>query len=457
MSVDNRTLCASCIGDPYLSKFVADNGSLGHCSYCAKTDTLTLPIVEIAKKIQGAIFDHYEPTQYTSIPTLEQLEIDRTHPDYVDSFFGEPKEILNIIIEESQIASFPANDIREAINERAWQDFYLPGKLHYPKHYQAGEWQDIWDEFERSIKTEARYYLGRHLEILNTLFGDVYNCLTKSGKYAILEAGPSGQVEYLYRARCFQSDIDVENAFLQPDLSFGPPPRGKASAGRMNARGISVFYGASKEKTAIYELRPPVRSTVVVAKFKIVNSLKLLNLSNLAQMLVPKTSIFDPEYISILQRAELLKKLVRHLARPIMPDEADIDYIPTQALAEYFANHLNLDGLIFPSAQCPPERNVVIFYGASKVRPLKRCPLGTEIKGWYWDSVIDKKYDKYQVLLTRPRRSKLNQANDSDNRTPNLEIILEKINLHSVDGVVYECTPWKVEYDKRDVRFFRGR
>lgn len=38
----------------------------------------------------------------------------------------------------------------------------------------------------------------------------------------------------------------------------------------MNARGVSVFYGANDPTAAIAEVRPPVGSQVAVAQFEII-------------------------------------------------------------------------------------------------------------------------------------------------------------------------------------------
>lgn len=62
------------------------------------------------------------------------------------------------------------------------------------------------------------------------------------------------------RARVFQSEDKLEMAMCRPDLQLGSPPALVAAAGRMNARGISVFYGANDPKAAIAEVRPPVEA-----------------------------------------------------------------------------------------------------------------------------------------------------------------------------------------------------
>ena len=48
------------------------------------------------------------------------------------------------------------------------------------------------------------------------------------------------------------------------------------TGGRMNAAGISVFYGATDDETAIAGVRPPVGSWVATATFEVIRPLRLL-------------------------------------------------------------------------------------------------------------------------------------------------------------------------------------
>lgn len=72
----------------------------------------------------------------------------------------------------------------------------------------------------------------------------------------LVDAGPQLELDHLYRARVFQSNDKFMEALCRPDLHLGSPPTSLASAGRMNARGSSVFYGTTKATAAIGEVRP---------------------------------------------------------------------------------------------------------------------------------------------------------------------------------------------------------
>lgn len=63
--------------------------------------------------------------------------------------------------------------------------------------------------------------------------------------------------EVLFRARVFQASDALKEAICRPDKHFGPPPARAASAGRMNARSIAVFYGATHKEAALTEVTKP--------------------------------------------------------------------------------------------------------------------------------------------------------------------------------------------------------
>jgi hypothetical protein len=72
----------------------------------------------------------------------------------------------------------------------------------------------------------------------------------------------------------------------------------------------------------------------------------------------------------------------KRIMRPVQPHEASIEYLPTQAVAEYLDSVAQLDGVIYPSAQVRPSMggsefsetngqlescNLVLFPKASRV------------------------------------------------------------------------------------------
>ena len=162
---------------------------------------------------------------------------------------------------------------------------------------------------------------------------------------------------------------------------IGPPPAALARAGRMNAHGISVFYGATDSKIAIGEVRPPVGSRVIVGQFTLLRKIRLLDVTALRSVYV-EGSVFDPSYIRTLELAKFLERLSERIARPVMPDDEPLEYLITQVIADYLAARRSdpeLDGILYPSVQDSADGvNVMLFHKASRVE-LMEIPDGTTI------------------------------------------------------------------------------
>ncbi|AIC31308.1 RES domain-containing protein (plasmid) [Rhizobium etli bv. mimosae str. IE4771] len=106
-------------------------------------------------------------------------------------------------------------------------------------------WQEEWRSFEKSLKTEARFFSRAAASHLTAIFNGIDVMRSRDGRPLVVDAGPGTGFSSVYRARAFQSGDKLEAALCRPDQHLGSPPTFLASAGRMNARGISVFYGAS--------------------------------------------------------------------------------------------------------------------------------------------------------------------------------------------------------------------
>jgi len=200
------------------------------------------------------------------------------------------------------------------------------------------------------------------------VFGDIDQLKTHDGRPLVVAAGPQTSIDHLYRSRDFQAVDQLKDALGRPDLHLGSPPARAARAGRMNAQGIAVFYGATHALVAIAEVRPPVGSEVVVARFNFCRLLRLLELTALEDV-QDGGSIFDPTLKQRLERAAFLRTLCGRMARPVMPDDEAFEYLPTQAVADFLGtmNEPRLDGIVFPSAQTSEGRNVVLFHHAARV------------------------------------------------------------------------------------------
>lgn len=134
-----------------------------------------------------------------------------------------------------------------------------------------------------------------------------------------------------------------------PQKELGAPPESNAKSGRMNATGISVFYGGLSELTAVSEIRPSVGCCVVVGSFYAKRPLRVLDLRQLGHNQF--VSLFDPEYPIKVGRNLFLEQFHRLVTQPVQPEDSALEYIPTQCVADYVANDLRFDGILYRSAQ----------------------------------------------------------------------------------------------------------
>lgn len=116
----------------------------------------------------------------------------------------------------------------------------------------------------RKLRESNRFF---NMDAMAT-FEEVFTYLHENHPSAFIDFEPNKPI---FRGRIFQSEDALEIALRMPESSFGPPPPELTPSGRMNARGISVFYGATSRK-----MRPPVGSYVAVAEFTLLRTVRLL-------------------------------------------------------------------------------------------------------------------------------------------------------------------------------------
>lgn len=446
-------VCRACIGEPYLSELVTRTGKVAGCFYCsAETESITLK--QLADQIERAFDEHYyrTPTNPDAFEAAMQAD---SGADYHWERQGE--EVLRAIADAAVISDAVATDVlsvleaRHADRESAEMGDERPfaaDSYYAEKDPGCEEFTTSWKEFVDNIQTKARFFSRSTKKVLDEVFADLATLMTAGGNPVVVTIGPNTDIKCLYRARVFAGeDEELKTAIQLPWKHLGPPPMAAASAGRMNARGISVFYGALDAETALAEVRPPVGSRVAVAKFAVERSLRLVDVGALSSVRI-SGSIFDSAFLRQLQRARFLSILSEQISRPVMPNDEAFDYLPTQAVAEYLENEVGLDGIIFPSVQVGySSSNVVLFHRASRVQEIQ-VPHGTELSSYLESRNSDGVSPDYRVLEEVTLSSKAVAATgrptldsvseDADSRTPSLKIDLCGIDVHHVTAARFK-------------------
>jgi hypothetical protein len=444
-------VCSKCIGDAYLAKEIIKTGQKSKCSYC-KMRRISISLGELANRVELAISQHYFRTSPEPSDWESALMRDK-ESDYDWERSGIPLDELVQSI--TDVSSEIADDIVEILDSKH-SDFesdilgeeteFAADSYYDEKSVDATTWELEWESFKNSLKHESRYFNKSAERLLSNIFKDIETLLTPTGNSVIVDAGPNSNYSSIYRSRVFQSTEKLKDALIAPDIHLGPPPAVIASAGRMNARGISVFYGSTNPMAALAEVRPPVGSKVIIAEFEIIRRLRLLDLQALNKVHM-RDSIFNPNYSDELERLKFLNSFSTLISRPVMPDDETFDYLATQAVADFLANHdhFSLDGIIFPSVQdAGLSLNVVLFQKSSIVEQLQReknSNFSVQIvefdDEYCWE---DHKYTVVEELFENHAEIKIYKDDDYFQifHEPSLKVNVDNITVHHINRVQYE-------------------
>lgn len=155
----------------------------------------------------------------------------------------------------------------------------------------------------------------------------------------------------LYRSRIFKDDFSKQEVNgdeivgYDEKNSMAPNPE-IAKAGRANPEKISYLYTSEDINTSIKEVRPMICSFVSVAEIKTLCDLTLFDISNF------KSTNNDNVKVNEFFSLNYGFSAINH--------GNDIDYIPTQYIAELLKN-LGFDGIKFESSLNKGGINITLF------------------------------------------------------------------------------------------------
>jgi len=173
-----------------------------------------------------------------------------------------------------------------------------------------------------------------------------------------IEAG-----EKFWRAQLGHGDIvsiandDGEWAYdsIRPHTQERMKPSSRfVGNGRANPMGIAYWYGATDPETAVAEMRPWQGAVLTVAELQVTRNLQLIDCGNTRPMVAP----LNREAGSAWERY-VWNSIGEAFSRPVAPTTIDVEYAPTQMLAEAFRMK-EFDGIQYKS-HLGEGMNVVVF------------------------------------------------------------------------------------------------
>ncbi|WP_208952373.1 RES domain-containing protein [Rahnella sp. ChDrAdgB13] len=439
-----KAACHQCIGEKYVKNIVKKHGKVtGPCNYCKKR-LKNIPLSKVTEIVHQVFESYFQPEDddgYSSMDGSRSAKV----------LIGE-----ELIVDEKI-----ADDIYELLCEDYnWHTDYDParyndGYIYSRREFSINKLDHAWKKVKASLSEEARFFNDSVKDFLDDLFSDLDDFRIENSKSPIKTI--DGDV-FLYRARVFESWDQVNDALRHPERNFGPPPAEQARAGRMNAQGIAVFYGATTPNVAISEVRPPVGSHVVVAPFAPQRALRILDISELDSLVFSKESIFNPSTIKSHEKTGFLKKFSRKMTIPVFGKQQDNEYLITQAIAEYLSvsKKYQLDGISFRSTQIKKANktrqrkkedgyNVVLFSKSSRVLDSgldERTYKVNLLKQVAWS---DSKFNPTIHLIKDDKIQKNQHHFPSSNKLISLELISSGLTYYHIQGVSYQTFEKEIE------------
>ncbi len=342
-----KFVCTKCVNDKFLRRAINLNASSETCDYCHKKSKNK----NIAASVEVIIDLILKGFEYEWENPLNELR-------YVSSEGGWQGEVLDnwdiseYIQDEAEIENIELlKDIRESLVDREW---CKPNRA---------SWEDTlnfsWNTFTNLIKHKYRYTFYQIPEDAYRNSCEEYispkKILTVIGKIINTHRGLITQLSKdteIFRVRWFEEKPNV--ALLTAKLLGAPPQECAVVTNRMSPSGIPLFYGALDQQTAFIEtVKDEKARYCVIAKFKALRNLKILNLCSLPKM----PSLFDKKNRGTRDVIRFLRKFSDNICCPIERDGREhIEYVPTQVLSEYFRyifkyKKKKIDGILYPSSK----------------------------------------------------------------------------------------------------------
>lgn len=341
-------ICIECAKDYKLKKYIEmSNSNISECNLCnTKNKTLELSNnPDFANFIRALIRYHYWEDEYN------------THfgGDSINDIFSNENPIIyhERIVDDSVL-----DDLVGIIKDYKFDTAEDIVELWYG-HIDGVRWS-----FGERIKDKKDNYIS---QLEKDLLEKNHFLLEESFKEKILNF-----VDYLsnninidsiyYRARIgYKEKIKNNNSnYLDKSTDFvyepfkyqdiGSVPVKKSQEGRLNKKGESFLYLATDIETAISEVRPDPDHIVSVAKFKLIDNIKVVDFD--------KAFILLSENENTIKEFTFLAHIEQILSHPVTKDEKHLYFI-SQFFADVFRK-IGFDGVLF-SSSISQGQNLVVF------------------------------------------------------------------------------------------------
>lgn len=315
--------CSKCFGDRGLSREIIPTlpSSLGTCSYCGTENESLVEPAALRDCFELVVNIYRRDNEGKSL--VEWFKDDWAMFDHPRMDIAHAKELLADILDDGDI-------VRQKFLP---SDSCLTDRL------------DWWRKLRSELMYENRFFPKTKLN--EDRLGDLLDHL-------LLDRDELP--DKWYRARIQETDT----AYSANEM--GAPPKRRAAHGRANPAGIPYLYIASNPNTAISEIRPHTGEIACVADFLVPKELdlKVVDLRHPRKTASPFILADENDVALLRGDIEFLEHLGEELTRPVLPQAAAIDYVPSQYLCEFIKNR-GFHGVMYRSS-VGTGVNFALFY-----------------------------------------------------------------------------------------------
>jgi hypothetical protein len=350
----DKAICWQCFEDKYLKEIVKNEGEQLECSVCGEERT-AFTVERLGERIEPIMLEHFrQGDQGYGEQRGDPLSF--WVQEVVGECFGLEDDIVEAVVAAEHV---DPSDGDVPFFDDACNYVGSPVSLH---GYYAR-----WNFVVQELKYRRRFFSLSAKALFDSLFDGVetMQAWSDEGKSheSVVRELPKGSE--LFRARICDSQSLLKDILTDPFKHVGPPPASKARAGRMNADGVVIFYGATDQDTSLAEMRPPLGGDSAVITLRTTKTLRMLDFKRLQNAYGGEPlSYFQPDFTEQVEKNAFRRRLHKLISRPVTPGR-ESDYLITQTMAEYLA-HIHrepFDGVLFESVQRAESTNVVLFTG----------------------------------------------------------------------------------------------
>jgi hypothetical protein len=348
------TICSECVVDEALVAAIKHRGGTEPCDYCEqepKAPTASAPIELVLELVVDGLRHEYEDP-------AEQMAWDE---GYVGSVYDTWDLLYDLEVTDREDVH---RDVHGAIGLGHWCDL----DPYAASPTEALTWG--WEAFRTFVKHSRRYTFlvtddstadGAGMIPMHAMPSAVAEAVNEGGRVTTLPASTTW-----WRLRPHHPSKDYSSA-----KDIGTPPDNDARDNRMTPKGIGAFYGASTLAGARAEVAGYADPSHAASygQFTTTVPLTVVDLRELPA--VP--SLFDPLHRGERAHAQFLRGFVADVTKVADPsDKQDLDYVPTQVLAETFRYELEgsegpVAGVLWRSSKDPAVTSCVLFLPSSEV------------------------------------------------------------------------------------------